>query len=303
MNINFDLKIVKKGINALNKYYIWRMKSKKRMEDKRWERLFSKSDKIIGKLNDNLLIFHFRDSVLSRLIYNSFEEKEIVFLHNFLKPGDTFIDVGANIGLFSLHAAQIVCNNGSVHSFEPSPSTFERFELNINLNKFNNIIHANNFGLSSSKSYLKMNISLSGYDAWNTFANTNDSKFDTQLKIPVDTLDNYLKTKSIKKDEISLIKIDVEGWEYEVLKGAKDLLICPNSPALLVEFTENNAFAAGTNCYELYDLVKSFGYEWFTYDDKENKLIPEEKRIHYPYNNIIAIKNLDWANARLSGNK
>ena len=121
-----------------------------------------------------------------------------------------------------------------------------------------------------------------------------------QLIIPVETLDNYLKKYNIKPENIALIKIDVEGWEVAVIKGAIETLNKPNSPVLIIEFTESNAFAAGTSCYELYDIVLSLGYSWYTYDSIQNCLIPEQKKLHYPYINLIAVKNLDLVQSRLS---
>ena len=75
----------------------------------------------------------FRDSVLSKLIYNGFENDEVSFTAKFLRKGDTFFDIGANIGLFSLTASNVVGNEGKIFSFEPSPKTFSRLKSNIEL--------------------------------------------------------------------------------------------------------------------------------------------------------------------------
>lgn len=268
--------------------------------DRKWNLLFKEDNKFVSKLNDSLFIYHYQDSVLSRLVYNSFEEAEISFIRNYLKTSDVFIDIGANIGLFSLHAAQIVGKSGKVHAFEPTPVTFSRLEQNINLNNFNDIIKSNNIGISDEKDNLKLNISLDGHDAWNTFANASDVPFEKQLIIPVDTLDSYLNRSNIKPESIALIKIDVEGWEVAVINGAIETLNGQNSPVLLIEFSENNLFAANTCSFMLYDIVTSLGYRWYTYDSINNCLIPEQKRQHYYYNNLIAIKNLELAQTRLS---
>ena len=113
----------------------------------------------------------------------------------------------------------------------------------------------------------------------------------------VSTLDFELK--GIEKDKISLIKIDVEGWEKFVLCGASHLLT-NYSPVIIVEFTETNTFAAGYFVQDIYDLMERFGYEWFRY--KEGKLIKESKQLHYPYDNLIATKNVVNLRNRLSKN-
>jgi FkbM family methyltransferase len=297
--MRIDIKLVQYGIHVLNMYLEHYMKKQEKNRIKKWNDLFEKDFKFKTKINDNLYIYHFKDSVLSKLIYDGFEESEISFLRRYLTDADVFIDIGSNIGLFSLHAAQIIGQNGKVYAFEPTPTTFSRLLLNVKLNNFDDIIKCNNLGLSDKKEILKMNISLNGYDAWNTFAKLTNEHFSTQIDVQVETLDNYIKHNNIETNKISLIKVDVEGWEVLVFKGAADLLKDKNAPALLVEFTETNLFAAGTNCYELFDHIQTYGYSWYTYDSINNKLVPEHKRIHYPYNNLIAIKNIEKANERL----
>lgn len=298
--MDLDLKIAQSIKVLMSKYINIRRVSQQVKEDREWNKLFLDKSKFISKINSQLSIFMYKDSLLSQLIYKGFEESEILFLRRYLRPADTFIDIGSNIGLFSLHASQIVTNSGKVHAFEPTPITFSRLKENIDLNKCNEIISVNNIGVSNEKGYLSLNVSTDGHDAWNTFAHQSDVKFEKQVLIPVDTLDNYFAENKVNVSDVSLIKIDVEGWELAVLIGATSVLNCLDSPVLMVEFTENNLFAAGTNCYEVYDLVTSFGYKWYIYDASTNKLLHDPKRIHYPYNNLFAIKNIDQVRERIT---
>lgn len=300
--MRLDLKIAQYCIRFLNNHLENYQKKIQEKKDDEWDSLFKDDTKYKSELSKNLFIYHFQDSVLSRLIYNGFEETELLFLRRYLKTSDIFIDIGANIGLFSLHAAQVIGNRGKVLAFEPAPVTYSRLLLNVDLNGFGSIITCNNLGLSDKKGHLKMNISSSGYDAWNTFAPITRAFFNDQIDVPVETLDNYLTEQKMGAKDISLIKVDVEGWETFVFKGASKLLKDKDAPVLLVEFTDEYAFAAGTNCYELYDLIKSYGYNWYMYDDIKNQLLPDPKRLHYPYNNLIAVKNLVIAQSRLLEN-
>ena len=301
MNIDiWILNIVKK---IIDQYLHKRYKQKNAMKERIWSKKFKTNTSIVHSIDNDLQIHLYKDSILSKLIHDGFEENEILFLRRFLKASDTFIDIGSNIGLFSLNAAQILGNKGSVIAFEPTPSTYKRLMENIELNHFEKIIHAFNIGISDKKGNLSLNISSDGHDAWNTFANQEDVKFSHRVEIPVETLDGFLEDQFNKpKEEISLMKIDVEGWERHVLTGAKSLLIADDAPVLMVEFTESNLFAAGTSCFEIYDMVVSFGYQWYTYDSKSNLVVHDPKRIHYPYDNLFAIKNLDLVNKRLNSN-
>lgn len=262
-----------------------------------WLKNFSKEDYFEYNLAESIQIILYKDSRLCKLIYSSFEETEICFLKRFLKKGDCFFDIGANIGLFSLHASNIVGENGKISAFEPTPVTFDRLKKNIDINNFSNI-NAENIGLSDAIGVVKFNVSNDGLDAWNSFATLADVGECTEIQVSTNTLDNYISTSETEK--IDLIKLDVEGWELNVLKGATRLLSTPNSPVMLVEFTETNAFAAGYYCGELFDFVKSFGYEWYAYNAESNELIIQQKKLHYPYENLIAIKSLSACYERLT---
>lgn len=250
-----------------------------------WNRLFDENNFFEFNLDNNVIIKLYKDSVLSRLIYDGFEKEETDYLTSILSEGDTFIDVGANIGLFSLIASKIVGNNGLVICFEPSPITFNRLVENVKLNNLKNI-DLRNIGLSNVKDELTFYMSDNGYDAWNSFAPSEDNKLENSIQVLVSTLDAELQ--NVEKSKIKLIKIDVEGWEKFVLKGGSEFF-ANYSPIVMVEFTEENTFNAGYAVHELYDIMKDLGYEWYTINKGE--LILETKRLHYPYNNLIAIKN------------
>lgn len=259
--------------------------------NKRWLSNFVKgNESFVHQLNDEIKINLYKDSILCKYIFISFEEAEIIFLNKFLKPGNVFFDVGANIGLFSLHASKRIGTEGRVCSFEPSPETYKRLKKNFEVNDINNAV-AENVGLSEKKDILKFNVSNSGYDAWNSFANLSDVGEFNCIDVPVISLDEYIIREKISK--INLIKIDVEGWELFVLKGATNLLSSDDAPVLMIEFTETNTFSAGYYCGELFDYMKSFGYEWYSYNAQDNELDPQIKKLHYPYENLIAIKDIE----------
>lgn len=222
--MRIDIKIASFIIQFFNEYIYQVNKRREKIKNKKWNALFQSDKKIISNINDRLLIYHFQDSNLSKLIYEGFEESEILFVRRYLAENDIFIDVGSNIGLFSIHAAQVVGKKGLVYAFEPTPETFTRLLLNVRLNKFEEIIKCNNIGLSDKKEYLKMNISSNGYDAWNTFALPVNDYYDKQIDIPVVPFDLFLQSNNIRIKDISLIKVDVEGWEVFVFKGAENSL-------------------------------------------------------------------------------
>src|SRR4029077_3659474 len=136
---------------------------------------------------------------------------------------------------------------------------------NIQLNNIENI-RSFKLGLSDKDDILELNVSSDGHEAWNTFVQSTDNKFSSKEKVQVKSLDNILAENSIEMNRISLVKLDVEGFEINVLKGASHLLSSENAPAFMVEFTEDNAISAGNCCHELYKLLIGYDYTWFIYD-------------------------------------
>ena len=162
--------------------------------------------------------------------------------------GDTFIDIGANVGIFSLMAIHYF---KKVFSFEPMPKTFEILNNNINLtssinNNLLNKIKTFNFAVSNSSYNTKLyknplNLggskltSFSNEYKSNSGINEGWDEFDTSCI----TLDEFVENNKIKN--ISLIKIDVEGHEVEVLEGAKMVLI-KHSPVIYIEISTDRNF-------------------------------------------------------------
>ncbi len=253
--------------------------------DESYNLLFGNNDFFEYNLENYIKINLYKESILSRLIYNGFEKDETDYVVSILSEGDIFIDVGANIGLFSLIASKKVGDKGLVISFEPSPTTFIRLVENVKLNNFNNI-ELRNIGLSDKADELTFYISQNGHDAWDSFAPRQDDRIEKEIKILSSSLDFELD--SINKSLIKLIKIDVEGWEKFVLLGGKDFFINYN-PIVMVEFTDENTFNAGYSVHEIYDLMQNWGYVWYCIVN--GKLVKEIKKLYYPYTNLIAIKS------------
>jgi len=91
-------------------------------------------------IGEDIFMYCYTDSIVAQLIFKeTFEQEELLFLKRFLKSKDTFIDIGANIGLFSLLAARFADTEGHVIAFEPTSTTYQRLQENIQLNGLKNI--------------------------------------------------------------------------------------------------------------------------------------------------------------------
>jgi FkbM family methyltransferase len=274
---------------------------RKRIKQERaqwWKSEIGKREYFDTKIDHGVRIrLHF-DSELPRLIYvDDFERTEREFLKAYLRPGDLFVDVGANIGLFSLIAARLVGPSGKVYAFEPTGRIFERLANNVRLNGFNEI-SCFRLALSDQIGQQSLFISEDGFDAWNSFAHPIAGQSFEHERVDCETWDHFALKHSVL-GRVAMMKLDVEGWENRVLSGAKETLSREDAPLLQIEFTDAAAASAGSSCKDLYHILEDFGYRMFIYDPRRRKLIPDPLRESYPYVNLIATKRPEEANLRL----
>lgn len=156
-------------------------------------------------------------------------------LVKFIKEGTSFVDAGANNGYFSFLASKLIGQHGRVFSFEPNPDVFRRLTKNVQLNNLTNV-QTYNLALdeSESKSYLDTNYpedGLSSMVTWRRQPIKGKSKSNGIISVTSIPLDNILKdTKDI------VVKIDVEGAELNVLKGASNLIRNAKRLIILMEY-------------------------------------------------------------------
>ncbi len=218
----------------------------------------------------------------------TYEKGILTFLQSNLRKGDCFVDVGANIGLMSIFASNCVGNEGQVLAYEAHPKTAELLKENIGLNQLLNI-QVCQYALGSEEGQTKI------YDNWqinrggaSLIVKTNDSiAFD----IEIHQLDNKIPTNLQPK----IIKIDVEGFELEVLKGASET-IKRFQPILIVEFSEirENVHESGA---QLVEIIKTFGnYRFYKLKggkERKSKLVEILNNDQLPqHDNVICMSKI-----------
>lgn len=180
--------------------------------------------------------------------YRNYDEKnEALLVKRFLKRGDVFYDIGANVGFYSLLASTIVGLKGSVVSFEPSISAFSKLKKNIEINRAGPI-HAFNFALGSEE---KEGILYSKSLLPDGCASLIEpQRGDYAEKVRIRRLDTIMEELKLPKPDF--VKIDVEGYEVYVIKSASHLLSPENAPMILIEMTNNKK--------TIIDNLRRFGY-------------------------------------------
>ena len=195
-------------------------------------------------------------------------EQQIEFsaMKSHLRPGQTAFDVGANIGTVSSFMAKHVTQEGEVHSFEPFPESYRRLKENTTLNNFNHVI-CNEIGLSD-----KITSTELFYDTLhpglNSLGQMKDSALNQSVTVQLDTIDNYCQHKNIL--HIHVLKIDVEGFELDVLKGANRMLETKAIDFIQFELSSDFLARFGKKPKTTFDYLSSVGYKVFDFDEKRN---------------------------------
>ena len=215
------------------------------------------------------------------------EYEDMSFLLHTLQSGDLFIDVGANIGSYSILAG--TCKGVNVLAFEPIPSTFSYLQKNIKLNLLDNQVIAMNIGLADQKSTMHFSQNLDT----NNHVILNNEKNHPTIEIDVERIDDVLDKKCP-----TMIKIDVEGYETQVLEGAKKLIDNPTLIAVIIELNGSGK-RYGKDDNVIHQLLISKGFESFQYDPFKYKL----KSLKGKFNkltNTLYLRNLDEIQTRIS---
>ena len=196
--------------------------------------------------------------------YFEIPDKIEVAITNELKAGDVAIDVGTNIGSVLVKMADKIGKLGKVYGFEPSENRFKKAENRIQFEDLHNA-ELIQLALGSRNEFVEM----SSPDPTNLGRNRVTKSHLEKGKVKCVTLDSWVKEKTLTK--IDFIKIDVEGFEFEVLSGMTQVL--KNlGPILFIEVDDDNLKTQGSSAAELLDFIKKFGY---TIEDSTGKTLNE----------------------------
>jgi FkbM family methyltransferase len=202
-----------------------------------WNKFF----KYLRRNNRKLLKFKMSKYGFEFYCRNNKDDFKVMTIHEddiierFLpKDGDIVVDIGAHIGLYTIISSKRVGFNGKVIAIEAHPENFEILNRNIQLNHLTNVI-ALNYAAYSEEERLKLYLPSgeSGFTKYNTIMPKFAKRDEKFVEVTANTLDNLLQSNGIRA--VNWIKIDVEGAEFEVLKGAHNVLSESKDIALLIE--------------------------------------------------------------------
>ena len=194
-------------------------------------------------------------SIGCAVLYDLFYEPRLMlFIEDWLRADDVFVDIGANIGIYSLIASR-KCGPGRIIAIEANPNIFQKLKLNLEVNGLTDVVAVN---CAAYDTLGQIEFDLVDGDCEGRILDYQELPTSTKINVEADTLPNILHKNNLQA--VSIIKLDVEGAEIEVLKGAEQLLR-DESPVIIIDFYMR----------EVADFLEKFDYNPYRYSGSEKK--------------------------------
>jgi len=248
---------------------------------------FIKNERVYTYVDDQKLIStKNRASSTGNYYCGLAEYEEMAFLRHFMqKSNGIFLDIGANIGSYTVLALGASSDNYAI-SIEPSAETVSLMQNNISINHMEQRCEIHNVGAGAAAGSANF---INNQDTVNrvlTNAECIKSQEDSVITIPIMTVDEIIQSR-----DVQVMKIDVEGLEYDVLVGAKNTLASPSLHAIIVELIGCDE-KYGHSSQEATDLITSNGFTQYSYNPKTRQLTAYNKN-NKTGNNGLFIRNCD----------
>lgn len=213
-------------------------------------------------VDDSKFVVGLGETGLTGNIYVGLMEYESMsFLLHTLRPTDIFVDVGANAGAYTILASKVV--QARSIAFEPVPETVHRLQDQLRVNGIDSIVDVRAIGVGDKKGSLFFR---TDHDTMNKVSFSRET--DNERVVDITKLDD-----EISSDNYYFIKIDVEGFEYQVIEGAAGILSSGHVLAIIVELNSDSEVFGHTN-EETHRKICEFGFFPVSYDPAERSIKP-----------------------------
>lgn len=228
---------------------------------------------------------------LYRKMYSVFKNKqdafEIELLKKHIKKGDTVLDIGANIGFYAIILSDIVGEKGKIHCFEPDITNFGH--LKKETVSYKNI-HINNKAVGPKTEKIKIYTSKELNVDHRTYK---PEQYDKEIEIDAVSIDDYLKGA-----KVDFIKMDIQGFEMEAMKGMKETLKNNPNVKMISEFWPYGLKKAGSSLRDYFTLLKELNFKVELLKDNNLEVLTLEKVLQLEplgeehYFNILVTPNV-----------
>lgn len=264
--MNFSEVLHKHGIiGSLKRTPIWlrQQLNQCKLKKKLWIAKFETEDFYIVKdIQGSKMLLNLNDAGISRELYFTgiHEAESTAQYKKELQPGMTIFELGANIGYYALIGAKAIGDTGRVIAFEPSPVNMETFRQNVTLNGLNNRIETYQRGIANINGIMKFNVVNKG-NMSSFYKRREDGVVEQVETIDVDvtTLDAFIEEHPQK---IDYMRMDVEGFEYEIFQGMQNVLKSKYAPeGFFIEIHSELLNENGHSCREFVENLHAHSYD------------------------------------------
>jgi len=232
----------------------------------RYARSYLKSS--VAEIDGHKMFLDSEDS-LRLSINEEYDEFETTLIKKLITNGNTVIDIGANIGYYTLIFARLVGTQGKVFAFEPELNNFELLKKNITINGYENVTTINK---AASNKIGKQELYLFEYNkAGHSLLNPEKGNDVKTTTIDTTTLDDYFKKLDFNVD---FIKMDIEGAEAKALQHMSTIITSNKNIILMTEFFPYMLKKSGIEPEEYLNLLTNYGFNIFHMEKKNRKLVP-----------------------------
>lgn len=215
-------------------------------------------------------------------------ERELTYLHRFVAPGMVVVDGGANCGIYTVLAARLVGSSGRVLSFEPGAEAFSVLKKNIKLNHLINV-RAHCAALADKDGRARLYHHGHGPNSF-SIAHSESTAIESE-HVVTRTLDEVFREEDASR--LGLIKLDVEGAEELVLRGAGQV-IADSSPTILFEINVTAAKQLGLQPYGAWELLRNWGYRFLSLTGCEDLRELHQPLTSVAIQNVFAVHGKRW---------
>jgi len=192
-----------------------------------------------------------------RYFPGNYEAANFLFLKESLQPNAVVLDIGAHIGLFSIIAAKLTNITAQVFAFEPAPTTQKVLKQTIAINRLQQNVIPVNAAMGKQPGSITFFVSDDEADNSNSLVSYKEDRKLHGIEVKVDTIDHFVAAQNIT--QVNFIKIDVEGAEYDTLRGGIDVFKTLKPNFILAIHPEPIA-KKGDKLQDIYDLLVQLNY-------------------------------------------
>ena len=215
-----------------------------------------------------------------------------------IRPGDVIFDVGAHVGEISVPVARLCGPQGNVFAFEPAPESCARLRKNLELNDCSNV-HVEQVALGERAGTVQLNVFPVAYSAWNSMGRPVYADGDgvpvassTPVDVPSTTLDDFCTARAIAR--INFLKVDVEGCERDVFRGAARMLREKRIDHICFEISQIPLKGAGHTARETFTILEDYDYGSYRFDQLTERFEGPVKDSSEAWTNYFAaVSNLE----------